>query len=156
MITIRSAQPQDLGTLVRFNQSLAQEVQGQQLEPQQLTQGVQAVLTDPSRGFYTVVEQDDRIVAAALVTFEWSDWRNAWFWWIQDVYVDLNYRQQGIYRRLYAHLRVNAQAANVCGLRLYVYKGNIRAQEVYRRLGMVPSQSELFEENLSYGPSPES
>ena len=154
-LTIRSARPQDIGTLVSFNQSLAQEIQSQRLELQQLTQGVQAVLTDPSRGFYTVVEKDGRIVAAALVTFEWSDWRDAWFWWIQDVYVDPGYRQQGIYRTLYTHLRTQAQAAKVCGLRLYVYKGNVRAQEVYRRLGMVPSQSELFEENLSYGTNPE-
>lgn len=145
---IRSAQLHDLEILVNFNQSLAQEVRGKQLETLQLTAGVQAVLSDSNRGFYTVVEKDGKAIAAALVTFEWSDWRNAWFWWIQDVYVEPSHRQQGVYRTLYTHLRTKAQAAKVCGLRLYVYKGNIKAQEVYRKVGMIASDSIIFEESL--------
>jgi len=147
-VTIRRAQPQDLETLVSFNQALAQEVRGKELEAQQLIQGVQAVLNDSDRGFYTVAEKEAEAVAAALITFEWSDWRNSWYWWIQDVYVKPNHRQQGIFRSLYTQLRTQAQAANVCGLRLYVYKGNTTAQRVYRQLGMVPSSSDLFEEEL--------
>ncbi len=147
-VTVRLARLQDLAILVRFNQALAQEVRGKELEAQQLTQGVQAVLNDSSRGFYTIAEKEGEAVAAALVTFEWSDWRNAWYWWIQDVYVKPNYRQQGIFRILYTQLRIQAQVANVCGLRLYVHQGNTTAQAVYRRLGMVPSSSNLFEENL--------
>lgn len=38
--------------------------------------------------------------------------------------------------------------AEVCGLRLYVYKGNTKAQEVYSRLGMVESDSLMFEEEF--------
>lgn len=147
-VTVRLAQLQDLATLISFNQALAQEVRGKELEAQQLTQGVQAVLKDSNRGFYTIVEKEGKAIAAALITFEWSDWRNAWYWWIQDVYVKPNYRQQGVFRVLYTQLRTQAQAANVCGLRLYVYKGNTTAQEVYRRLGMVPASSDLFEESL--------
>jgi GNAT superfamily N-acetyltransferase len=145
---VRKAQLQDLATLVSFNQALSQEARGEGLDPQILTQGVQAVLSDPNRGFYTVVEVESKTVAAALVTFEWSDWRNAWFWWLQDVYVEPSYRQQGIFRFLYTHLKTQAQAAKVCGLRLYVYKGNTKAQEVYQRMGMVPSNSVMFEEYL--------
>ena len=147
-VTIRLAQLQDLETLVSFNQALAQEVRGKELEAQRLTRGIQAVLNDSNRGFYTVVEKEVEAVAAALVTFEWSDWHNGWYWWIQDVYVKPNHRQQGIFRTLYTHLRAQAEAANVCGLRLYVDKGNTTAQSVYRQLGMVPSSSDLFEENL--------
>ena len=73
--------------------------------------------------------------------------RNAWFWWLQDVYVEPSYRQQGIFR-LYQHLKTQAQIAEVCGLRLYVYKGNTKAQEVYSKLGMVPSDSLMFEEEF--------
>lgn len=134
--------------LVSFNQALAQEARGKGLDPQVLTQGVQAVLSDPNRGFYTVVEVEGRAVAAALVTFEWSDWRNAWFWWLQDIYVEPSHRQRGIFHSLYTHLKTEAQAVRACGLRLYVYKGNTRAQEVYRRMGMVSSNSVMFEEYL--------
>lgn len=146
--TIRLAQPQDLDHLVGFNQSLAQEIRAKEVDLKLLMLGVQAVLDDPGRGFYTVVEKENRIIAAALITFEWSDWNNRWIWWLQDVYVVPNERQQGIFRRLYAHLKTQAQAANVCRLCLYVFEGNTAAQEAYRKLGMAPSQSLLFEEPL--------
>jgi GNAT superfamily N-acetyltransferase len=145
---IRKAKLEDLATLVNFNQALVQEARGEGLESQLLFQGVEAVLRDPNRGFYTVVEVENKTVAAALITFEWSDWRNAWFWWLQDVYVEPSYRQQGIFRSLYTHLKTQAQTAKVCGLRLYVYKGNTRGQEVYQKLGMKPSNSLMFEEYL--------
>jgi GNAT superfamily N-acetyltransferase len=146
--TIRLAQPQDLDHLVGFNQSLAQEIRAKEVDLKLLMLGVQAVLDDPGRGFYTIVEKENRIIAAALITFEWSDWNNRWIWWLQDVYVAPNERQQGIFRRLYVHLKTQAQAANVCRLCLYVFEGNTAAQEAYRKLGMAPSQSLLFEEPL--------
>jgi GNAT superfamily N-acetyltransferase len=147
-LNIRLAKVDDLATIVKFNSSLVQEIRGKEFDTERLTLGVKAVLTDKNRGFYTVVEKDNQIVAAALITYEWSDWRNAWFWWVQDVYVEHNYRQQGIYRTLYGHLRSQAKMVGVCGLRLYVYKDNTRAQEVYKKLGMIPSDSEMFEEML--------
>jgi GNAT superfamily N-acetyltransferase len=154
--TIRLAQSQDLDHLVGFNQSLAQEIRGQDVDLKLLRQGVQAVLDNPERGFYTIVEtgvetgvkKGSHIIAAALITFEWSDWNNRWVWWLQDVYVEPSHRQQGIFRKLYNHLKTQAQAANVCRLCLYVYEGNTAAQEAYRKLGMSLSESLLFEERL--------
>lgn len=145
---IRKAQLQDLATIVGFNLALVKEARGKELDPTTLQNGVQAVLNDGDRGFYTVAEVEDRVVAAVLVTFEWSDFRNAWFWWLQDVYVEPQYRQQGIFRSLYQQLKSQANVANVCGLRLYVYKGNAGAQVVYQKLGMFPSDSLMYEENL--------
>lgn len=75
---IRQAQSQDLATLVRFNQALVEEARGKKLEPQILTKGVEAVLNDPNRGFYTVVQVAGIVAAAALVTFEWSDRGRRW------------------------------------------------------------------------------
>lgn len=102
---IRKATIQDLATIVRFNLSLVKEARGKELNATTLQKGVQAVLKGGDRGFYTVAEIDDRVVAAVLVTFEWSDFRNAWFWWLQDVYVEPDYRQQGIFRALYQSLK---------------------------------------------------
>lgn len=36
--------------------------------------------------------------AELLVTFEWSDWRNAQYWWIQSLYVVPEHRRKGIFR----------------------------------------------------------
>jgi hypothetical protein len=65
---VRRAQLEDLTTLVNFNQALAQEARGEKLNPQLLTQGIEAVLSDFNRGFYTVVELEGKTVAVALVT----------------------------------------------------------------------------------------
>ncbi len=145
---IRRAKPEDLATIVRFNVSLVQEARGKELDPTTLQKGVQAVLKDSYRGFYTVAEMDDQVVAAVLVTFEWSDFSNAWFWWLQDVYVEPNHRQQGIFRALYQYLKDQATRSNACGLRLYVYQGNVKAQAVYEKLGMLPSDSLMYEDRL--------
>ncbi|MBW4578085.1 MAG: GNAT family N-acetyltransferase [Tildeniella nuda ZEHNDER 1965/U140] len=145
---IRKARLQDLATIVNFNLSLVKEARGKDLDPTTLQKGVQAVLNDGDRGFYTVAEVEAKVVAAVLVTFEWSDFRNAWFWWLQDVYVEPNYRQQGVFRSLYQYLKDQATLSNVCGLRLYVYQDNARAQAVYQSLGMQPSDSLMYEEIL--------
>ena len=145
---IRKAQLQDLATIVRFNLALVKEARGKELDATMLQKGVQAVLNDDARGFYTVAEINGRVVAAVLVTFEWSDFSNAWFWWLQDVYVEPGYRQQGIFRTLYQYLKIQAALSNVCGLRLYVYQGNVNAQMVYEKLGMLPSDSLMYEERL--------
>ncbi|MBW4691779.1 MAG: GNAT family N-acetyltransferase [Lyngbya sp. HA4199-MV5] len=145
---IRRAKSEDLATIVRFNLSLVKEARGKELDATTLQKGVQAVLNDGDRGFYTVAEIENRVVAAVLVTFEWSDFRNAWFWWLQDVYVEPSHRQQGIFRTLYQSLKTQADRSNVCGLRLYVYQGNVKAQAVYQALGMLPSDSLMYEEPL--------
>ncbi|NJL62148.1 MAG: GNAT family N-acetyltransferase [Methylacidiphilales bacterium] len=146
---IRKAKLEDLLTIVKFNQSLAMEIRREKIKSETITSGIQAVLNDSKLGFYTVVEIEAKIIAIALITFEWSDWRNAWFWWLQDVYVEPSYRQQGVFRSLYMHLKQQAQLAQVAGLRLYVYKGNTKAQEVYQRVGMNLSNSLMFEDDFS-------
>lgn len=145
---IRRATPEDAATIVQFNLALVKEARGKELDPTTLQKGVQAVLNDGDRGFYTVAEIQDRVIAAVLVTFEWSDFSNAWFWWLQDVYVEPSHRQQGIFRTLYQYLKTQAALSNVCGLRLYVYQGNVKAQAVYQALGLQPSDSLMYEERL--------
>lgn len=147
---VRLAQLQDLSTLVNFNQALAQEVRGKILDPQILTKGVKAVLSDSSLGFYILVEQDDKVIGSALINFEWSDWNNAWYWWLLDIYTDPNYRRKSAFRSLYKYLLTKAKASNVRGIRLYVYEGDTSAQEVFKKLGMVSSDSIIFESEKFY------
>ena len=67
-----------------------------------------------------------RVVGQLMVTTEWSDWRNAYFWWIQSVYVSPEFRRQGIYRLLESSVKSLAQQqGDVCGIRLYVDRDNL-------------------------------
>jgi ribosomal protein S18 acetylase RimI-like enzyme len=87
-----------------------------------------------------------------MITYEWSDWRNGVFWWIQSVYVDTAARGQGVYQRLYERVRfAAAEAGNVCGIRLYVERDNSRAQQVYERQGMHATAYRMYEVDFVIG-----
>jgi len=84
-----------------------------------------------------------------MVTYEWSDWRGRWFWWIQSVYILPEARGQSIYSRLYEFVKGKAaEAGNVCGFRLYVENDNYHAQKVYEKVGMEASHYLMYEENV--------
>ena len=140
------AEPSDLESLVNFNQLMAWETEQKKLDENTLKKGVAALIADDNKGFYLVAEQHAQVIGSLMVTTEWSDWRNAVFWWVQSVYVTPDYRRKGIYAHLYAQVKTLAEQQNVCGFRLYVEKENIIAQKTYVSLGMVESHYLMFEE----------
>lgn len=146
-MTIRRATAADEAVLVEFNAALAWETEHKTLRPDVLTAGVRAVFADPAKGFYTLAELDGRVVGQMMVTFEWSDWRNGWFWWVQSVYVREEARRSGVFRALYREIERQAAAdPTVIGLRLYVERENTRAQATYRALGMSETTYGVMEE----------
>ena len=148
-MNIRLAEKNDCQALVEFNQAMALETEGKTLDAQILQSGVESVFHDEKKGFYVVAEEDGRIVGGLMITFEWSDWRDNWFWWIQSVYILPDYRGRGIYRLLYEFVKEAARAkGDVCGFRLYVEKENTRAQAVYEKLGMEKNYYLMYEEMI--------
>jgi ribosomal protein S18 acetylase RimI-like enzyme len=136
-MAVRAATPADAPVVIDFNRLLAEESEGKTLDPGLLAPGVRAALADPRRALYFVAEQDGKLLGQTMVTFEWSDWRNGWLWWIQSVYVRPECRRRGVFRALFGHVEQLARTdPEVVGLRLYVEKNNLSAQETYRRLGM--------------------
>ena len=149
-VTIRLATAADAGPLVEFNQAMALETEGKTLDAATLRPGVEAVFTDSNKGFYVVAESGGSIIGGLMVTYEWSDWRNAWFWWIQSVFIRIEGRGRGIYRRMYEFVKQRAAASgNVCGFRLYVESDNRHAQRVYDGVGMHASHYLMYEEEWS-------
>ena len=150
-MTIREARPDDVDVLVRFNAAMAQETEGKSLDVERLTAGVGAVFEAPEKGFYLVAEVKGSVVGSLLITYEWSDWRNATFWWIQSVYVKPDWRRRGIYRAMHDWVYDAARSrSNVCGIRLYVDLDNEIAQNTYANLGMVRAHYDLFEIDFVY------
>ncbi|MBS0570852.1 MAG: GNAT family N-acetyltransferase, partial [Proteobacteria bacterium] len=128
-IRIRDARADDLESLVAFNAAMALETEGKRLDPGTLRAGVGVVLAQPTRGFYLIAEADGVVAGCLMVTFEWSDWRNGDWWWLQSVYVRPEHRRHGVFRALYADVeRRAATHADVVGIRLYVERENVRAQ----------------------------
>lgn len=148
-ITVREAVPEDAEFLVRGNAEMALETEHLSLDLDRLRAGVHALFEDPARGRYFIAERGGRRAGQLLITFEWSDWRNGVFWWIQSVWVAPEQRGKGVFRALYDHVRSLAKSSpGVCGLRLYVERSNLRAQQTYLRCGMKRTEYELFEEDF--------
>jgi len=152
--TIRQGCLDDIDRLVAFSQAMALETEGRRLEVDRLQRGTRALLHSTAHGFFLVAAQAQtgQVVGQLMITYEWSDWRNASFWWIQSVYVDPAWRLQGVFRKLHATVIERAKAdPGVCGVRLYVESGNDIAQEVYRRVGLTPSSYSVFETDFVLG-----
>lgn len=151
-IQIRPARMEDVPVIAEFNIAMARETEQRELQPTVIGPGVRTLLQRPELGRYLVAEQAGELVGQLMVTFEWSDWRNGLFWWIQSVYVRPDRRRHGIYRKLYRHLEQEARTTpGVCGIRLYVEEQNERAIMTYRSLGMWPSGHRVFETDWVLG-----
>lgn len=152
--TIRLGRLDDIERLVAFSQAMALETEGRRLDADRLQRGTRALLNSTIHGFFLVAEQSqtNRVVGQLMITYEWSDWRNASFWWIQSVYVDPAWRRQGVFRNMHAQVIARAKAdPGVCGVRLYVESENRIAQDVYRRVGLKPSSYSVFETDFVLG-----
>jgi GNAT superfamily N-acetyltransferase len=145
MIEIRKASPSDSVTIIDFQQKMAWETEQMTLAPEIITQGVNAVFEEPSRGQYWVAENNGIVVASLLITYEWSDWRNRNVWWFQSVYVLPEYRRTGIFRSMYNHIKDEGDKEGIAGLRLYVETNNSVAQNTYETLGMQSLHYRMFE-----------
>lgn len=145
--SIRQATIGDAPIVIEFNCRLAEESEGKTLDRALLAPGVEAAIADPGKALYFLAEDGDSTVAGQMmITYEWSDWRNGWIWWIQSVYVRPEYRRQGVFRGLFDHVHQLAQQRpDVIGLRLYVDNENTSAHETYYRLGMKRSNYFVLE-----------
>jgi GNAT superfamily N-acetyltransferase len=137
-LTIRPATAADASTIVDFNRRLAAESEGKTLELGVVTAGVAAALADPEKkGPYFLAVEGGTVLGQMQITYEWSDWRNGWAWWIQGVYVRPESRRRGVFRALYEHVYQRAkQDPEVIALRLYVDRDNAVAQRTYFEMGM--------------------
>ncbi len=146
VISIRRAELADAEILVDYNIAMARETENKILSRQVTNEGVVNLLKSPQYGFYLVAEASREIAGSLLITFEWSDWRNGVFWWIQSVYIKPEYRRRGVFKALYAHVKKLALVqGGVCGLRLYVHHNNHLAQQTYKNSGMQKTAYILYE-----------
>ncbi len=149
-VTVRDAAADDAARITAFNQAMAEETESRHLPVERLAAGVRAVFEDPVRGRYLVAETEGKVVGCLLLTTEWSDWRNGYFWWIQSVYVAPEFRRRGVYRALHSEvLRRARETPRVCGVRLYVEAENRLAQSVYEALGLERTTYRLFEDDFT-------
>ena len=165
---MRQARPSDVAIIAEFNVRMALETEQRRLDPARVHAGVAALLSDPAKGTYFLAEARSAdsparekispnakaaggdspcsVAGQLLITYEWSDWRNGNFWWLQSVYVAEPFRGKSVFRTLFSHVQEIAKASkDVCGLRLYMDSHNSSARQTYERLGMKQTSYEIFE-----------
>jgi GNAT superfamily N-acetyltransferase len=155
-IHIRLATRHDADTIIEFNRAMALETESRRLDLARLREGTLAFLESSGYGFYIIAELPEgkghKPIGQLMITYEWSDWRNGVFWWVQSVYVEPDRRGLGVFRAMYNHILVKAKAdPQVCGIRLYVERENRKAQAVYRQVGLTPSVYTVFEQDFVLG-----
>ena len=135
-MNIRKALNKDIDVIARYNYNLAYETENKILDMNILTKGVEAIIKDENKGIYHVCEINGEVVGQIMYTFEWSDWRNGTFLWIQSAYVNKEFRGMGVFKALYKFIRdIADNDNNICGIRLYVEKENTIAKKTYKNIG---------------------
>ncbi|MBU0498376.1 MAG: GNAT family N-acetyltransferase [Candidatus Thermoplasmatota archaeon] len=145
---IRRAASSDAKVLASHNVMLAQESENCKIELETTLAGVYSVLADPSKGFYVVALENEKIVGQLMITFEWSDWRNRQIWWVQSVYVKFGFRRKGVFQNMFKYIETEAKTACVSLIRLYVHDTNVNACLVYDALGLQPAPYHMYEFNV--------
>jgi len=142
---IRPARLADAPSIAGFNLAHAKEVEPDViLKKRDTLKGVRAVLKNPNLGFYLVAEDQGCVIGVLLITKEWSDWRNRFYWWLGSVYVVPGLRRQGVFKALYDRVKQLAQKAKVHSLKLYTAKTNRRAHRTYNSVGMKEQVVKVF------------
>ena len=128
-VRIRDAKPSDQEVLSHGNEAMALETEHKRLDPATIRRGVLRFSKTLRMAAISSPKDAGRPVGQLMTTYEWSDWRNGQFWWIQSVYVEPAARRGGVFRALYDHVdTLSRSTPGVVGLRLYVELDNAAAQ----------------------------
>ena len=145
---VRKATSVDTDILAVFSLAVIKEGDGISIPSEHVKPGIEAVLKDETKGFYLVATEQDNSspIGCLMITLEWSDVNNGFYWWIQSVYVDPEWRRMGVYSALHKHVVNLAKSSkNVSRIKLYVHETNTRAQATYRNMGMNKAPHKIFE-----------
>lgn len=141
--SVRPATVRDLEDLVRF--TIAEAVAAEDADiSANVREGVLSALEDNAYATYWVLECAGVVIGSVSVVKEWSDWNARYYWWIQSMFIEANYRGKGLIKRLLEAVQQEAKNANALQLRLYVHKDNASAIRAYRKNGFHSSDYQIM------------
>ena len=145
--TIRLARIEDARKLAEFCELLRESLE-MSVQQEKLLPGVSAPIKDLSKGIYLVATEAHKseLIGCLMITYEWDPGNNAFTWWIQEVFVDSNWRRKGVFQALYKHtIKMAKDKGNVCTIKIHVNDDNLNAQKIYKRLGMTDTSNFMYE-----------
>ena len=147
-IRIRTATKKDAAIISEHQILMAKETEKTTLDGDVVLSGVEHLIEQPEYGFYIVAETKEGVIGSILITYEWSDWHDGLYWWIQSVFVDKEFRRRGVYSQMYQYTKNLAEKEGIKAIQLYVFEKNISAQKTYESLGMELTPYKMYIEEL--------
>jgi ribosomal protein S18 acetylase RimI-like enzyme len=142
---VRRAKLADLEKLVSFAILEAKEAEGIDLSPGNVRRGILAALQNDTLGMYWVLaRENDEIIGNVSVIREWSNWSGGYYWWIQSLFIQPEFRGVGLMQKLIDTVKEEAQRGGGLELRLYVHSTNTRAIKAYRKSGFLESDYRIM------------
>lgn len=140
---------QHLDELVDSALLMMEETEGLHLDRQSAVNGVKAVLSNRSHGFYVVATASNQFAGSLFVNSFWLDLVNGYVWWINCVHVREEFRRQGVYEQMYNFVKEQvAKREDVVALRLIVNPANVKAKAAYEKAGMSQLHYLLYQEKI--------
>lgn len=99
--------------------------------------GIKFILDNAEQGFYLVAECENKVIGALRISYERSVSRNGFFWWIQNVCVNKNFRGIGVFNELFKKvISLAKKHDDVVAVKLHVHTNNKSALKAYEKAGM--------------------
>jgi GNAT superfamily N-acetyltransferase len=142
---IRRANLTDLEKLVSFAMLEAREAEGIDLSPENVRRGILGALENDTLGRYWVLaRENDEVIGNVSVIREWSNWNGGYYWWIQSLFIQPEFRGVGLMQKLIDTIKEEAQRGGGLDLRLYVHSTNTRAIKAHRKSGFSESDYRIM------------
>lgn len=137
-LTFRDAVATDTATILRYVIALA-EVEGLAHEVVATVEQLERELFGPHRSTYvTMVEAAGRSIGMAMYFYNFSTFLARKGIYLEDVYIEPDYRGRGIGTRLFAHMAQKVLDMGGGRLNWWVLDDNTPAVAFYNRLGAEP------------------
>jgi len=148
-IIIEKGRMEHATNIAEHNILLAKETEELILDYNTALAGSTYLLTHPQYGFYLIAKHDNCIIGQAMITFEWSDWRNKMIYWIHRVYVIPEWRTKGILKKIITYLFNHIDENTLFQIRIYVHNENTKAFEAYKKIGFTETPFTIMQSSLS-------
>lgn len=98
-----------------------------------LREAIDGVLADPARGFFMVLELDQRIVGAAYVSFVWALEHGGRAGWLEELYVEPDHRADGLGTSLLRAVLSECRSLGCAAVDLEIDADHARVCSLYER-----------------------
>lgn len=148
---VRPAKLTDLEKLISFSILEAKEAEGINLSPENVRRGILAALeNDALSKYWVLAKESNEVIGSVSVIREWSNWNGGYYWWIQSLFIQPEFRGIGLMQKLIDTVKEEAQRGGGLDLRLYVHRTNTRAIKAYRKSGFSESDYRIMCSRFSF------